>query len=321
MSTTNQVKVEGVSERLLQLLTKVAGKESNPAQLLQKILHIGKDAAYRRLRGEVSFSLDEIIVIGNELDICLDSVIYGVETKKAIFDFEDTHPGRQTPDTFIQRLEAHTELWSAESKRLTAACPSLPEFILLRFPRFTRFNLFAGYASPDVPYDKFLLSEEFKKAQTAYNTAFATMKRLELIFDDNLLVSIIKEIAYFVRLGVLSAKEAEELNTELLLILDVLERAAQTGIFPGTKTGVAVYLSHTEIGTEIWLLESETKAPTAWLSPYPGKSIRTQNGKVCRNHRIRIDEIKRFSTYITRSGEATRREFFNKLRRELKVES
>lgn len=286
--------------------------------MLQSLLNIGKDAAYRRLRGEVSFTLDELSIICNRLDICLDAIIYGAETGKAIFDLEETLPGKKEYEVFMQRLEMHTKIWKSESNTLIAACPSLPEFIMLRFPKFSKFRLFAIAADLNTPFSEFIAPKSFKNTQLAYNMAFSEINSLELIFDDNLLNPFVKEIGYFARLGILSSEEASELLKELLLITDVLENMASSGTLPGTKVPVNTYLSHTGIGTEIWLLENEKGNNTAWLSPYPGKSIRTQNKNVCKNHKIRIDEIKRFSTFITRSGEMVRREFFPKLREGIK---
>lgn len=310
----NEIKLSGMTQRLLQALSSSAGKSKNPSLLLQNILNIRKDAAYRRLRGEVPFTVEELSIICNKLDICLESIIYGVETGKAIFDLEETLPNQKKHEVFMQRLETHTNIWKSEGNRLTAACSSLPEFIMLRFPKFAQFRFFSNYTNLNIPYCEFEVSKEFTCIQTAYNLAFAKVEYLELILDDNLLAPFIKEIGYFGKMGILSPEEVEELYKELLLMIDVLETTAVSGNIPGTKNITNIYLAHTGIGTEIWLLENKKKNHIAWLSPYPGKSIRTQNKKVCENHRICIDEIKRFSTFITRSGEMERREFFGKLR-------
>lgn len=319
ISKTGESRIGDLNSQLLVALSNIEGKNGSVAGILQNLLNIGKDAAYRRLRGKVPFSVDEVALICNEFGICLDTLIYGLETGRAIFDLEEITPTKEEYGAFMQVLKAHTKIWMSKGKKLIAACPSIPEFIILRFPKFSQFRLFAAYADLDIPYSDFAVSKQFKDMQLAYNMAFAGIQSLELIFDENPLFPFIKEIEYFEKLGILSKKEVDDLYSELLLIVDVLEASALSGNLPGTKNTTDIYLSHTTIGTEIWLFENNINGNTAWLSSYPGKNIRTQNKQVCKSHKARINEIKRFSTYITRSGEMARRDFFNKLRNELKT--
>lgn len=317
ISKNGESRIGDLNGQLLAALSKIEGKNGNVAGVLQDLLKIGKDAAYRRIRGKVPFSVDELAIICNEFGICLDNLIYGIETGRAIFELEEITSGKEMHDTFMQMIEGHTKIWKSKGKKLTAACPSIPEFIILRFPKFSQFRLFTAYTDLNMPYSDFVVPKKFKDMQLAYNMAFADIQSLELIFDENPLFPFLKEIEYFGKLGILSKEEKNDLYTELLLIVDVLEASALTGSLPGTKNTTDIYLSHTTIGTEIWLLENDSIGSTAWLSSYPNKNIRTQNKQVCKNHKTRINEIKRFSTYITRSGEMARRDFFGKLREEL----
>ena len=48
---------------------------ANLANLLMDILYIGKEAVYRRLRGEVPFTFTEAAVISQKLGVSLDQLI------------------------------------------------------------------------------------------------------------------------------------------------------------------------------------------------------------------------------------------------------
>lgn len=60
---------------LIEAVRKKIPAKGNIANLLMNILFIGKEATYRRLRGEVSFTLTEAAIISKKLGISLDAVI------------------------------------------------------------------------------------------------------------------------------------------------------------------------------------------------------------------------------------------------------
>ena len=68
-------------------LNAISVKYSDKAQLVEKLINllgIEREAACRRLRGDVSFSIHEIATISSEWDISLDSII-NTNSKKIPF--------------------------------------------------------------------------------------------------------------------------------------------------------------------------------------------------------------------------------------------
>ena len=59
--------IEAVKEKL--------PEGSNLANTLMDILYIGKEAIYRRLRGEVPFTLSEAATISREMGVSLDKLV------------------------------------------------------------------------------------------------------------------------------------------------------------------------------------------------------------------------------------------------------
>ena len=64
---------------------------TNLANTLMDILYIGKEAIYRRLRGEVPFTLAEAAVISRKLGISLDKMIGVSFSNNAVFDLNVVH--------------------------------------------------------------------------------------------------------------------------------------------------------------------------------------------------------------------------------------
>ena len=65
--------------------TKLPQKD-NLANTLMDILYIGKEATYRRLRGEVPFTLAEAAILSRKLGISLDTIIGTSFRENAVFD-------------------------------------------------------------------------------------------------------------------------------------------------------------------------------------------------------------------------------------------
>ena len=63
----------------------------NLANTLMDILYIGKEAVYRRLRGEVPFTLNEASIISKKLGVSLDQIVGISYTNNAMFDLNLLH--------------------------------------------------------------------------------------------------------------------------------------------------------------------------------------------------------------------------------------
>ena len=63
----------------------------NLANYLTDTLYMGKEAVYRRLRGEVAFTFDEIAVISHNLGISIDQIIGNHLSNRVTFDLNLLH--------------------------------------------------------------------------------------------------------------------------------------------------------------------------------------------------------------------------------------
>ena len=74
----------------------------NLANYLTDALCMGKEAVYRRLRGEVAFTFDEIAMISCKLGISIDQIIGNHQSNRVTFDLNLLH----SPDP----LESYYEI-------------------------------------------------------------------------------------------------------------------------------------------------------------------------------------------------------------------
>lgn len=60
-------------------LNSIVGANINTALTIAQLLNISKEGAYRRLRGDTSFNLDELLVLRRSLGVSIDELTEGTE--------------------------------------------------------------------------------------------------------------------------------------------------------------------------------------------------------------------------------------------------
>ena len=71
------MKQEVLHDNLLKAIREKLPYEENLASVLGNLLCIGKEAIYRRLRGDVPFTLLETAQISKEMNISIDGYVFG----------------------------------------------------------------------------------------------------------------------------------------------------------------------------------------------------------------------------------------------------
>lgn len=119
--------------------------KDNLANALMDILYIGKEAIYRRLRGEVPFTLTEAAIISRKLGISLDKMIGVSFQDNAVFDMNIV--GSNKPlETYYSILEKQVELFHAveedENSEIGTSSNIIPQTLSLNYDMLSKFRLF-----------------------------------------------------------------------------------------------------------------------------------------------------------------------------------
>ena len=71
----------GILNELISTMKERIPQDMNLANTLADILCMGKEAVYRRLRGEVSFTIDEVALLSQKLGISIDQIVGSQDRK------------------------------------------------------------------------------------------------------------------------------------------------------------------------------------------------------------------------------------------------
>ncbi|MDR1717597.1 MAG: hypothetical protein LBS20_17315 [Prevotella sp.] len=296
--------------------------EVNPVFIIMDVLSIGKEAAYRRLRGEVSFSLKEAALLANELDFSLSEVANTSPDKRFnysihLVDFETPSP----KDYKI--LEAYVDDVRQGSNdpfsQLAITSNRFPQQLYLRYKNITRFALFKWIYESGLreakAYHEVIVEERMQEIFRASREAHMQIRNAYYVFDRQLCWALTHELKYFVSIKLLRECDAKIILGEVHKLLDYMEQLSITGKYENGND-VYMYVSNTQFDKAFYNL----KVGQYHLSVIQACVL---NGLACTEKSCYyemnswIHSRRRISTLISCSGEPERIVFFKDLHQQL----
>lgn len=295
----------------------------NVANFLMEILSLGKEAAYRRMRGEVPFSFEEIFIISRRLNISLDKVLDMSNPDKGDFTMNvsfDADP----MERFLLNIQYYTRIIknvaSHPKSLISSAHNSFPYAWYFTRDLLSRFMLYKWvyqreFLLNNIPFSKFYLPEELVVAQRKYLDALRGIKKSITILDRGIFSSLVKDIAFLKVLGLLDAEDISILKKELREMLDDLEvvmEHGQWGVMGSAE--IRFYLSEIDFDNTYGYLECEA-FKMASLRIFSIETICSQNQRVSSIQKSWIDSLMQHSTLISQSATIQRAEYFEEQRK------
>lgn len=313
---TDQLNKEFISH-----IHKHAPAGANIPSLVADILDMGKESVYRRLRGEIHFTFNEIASIALKMGFSIDNIVGIKNTNQTLFGFPLLLKDKDPIDIYIHKIEQDIALFKkineCQSSKSYFAINRIPHVFSLSYRLLSKFRFYkyvyqVGTIPPTLTLSEFLFPKELLSLQKKVAYEMKHTKQMTLILDDNVFQSTVKEINYFYRRNLISDSDIEELRGELLDIVNSVESWATNGV---NELGVevAMFISYTDIGTTYTYLECED-IKISYVDIYSITALDSQNQYICHLQKKWMESLKKFSILISLSGEVQRFEYFNKQR-------
>ncbi len=313
-----------LNEKLILAIRQQITKENNLATTLMDILSIGKEAVYRRLRGDVPFTFEEVAKVALRLGVSLDQIIgeskLFSEGKWAVTNVESLFSSLIYTQQYMERLKllfkTFDEMQDYPQAVIRCATNHIPYRFTFLYEKLTIFRRYRWmYLSQGVNPDYRLsdVSEppEIQEYQKQLVDCIQHVPEVLYILDRNIFYILIKDINYFVNRGLISKTELAQLKEELLDLLDSMKKITATGKPLDGKTKMDIYLSDITVDATYMHIEyGSVEHSFFWL--YFIDYISFYNSKICQKQKSWIELLKRYSTHITQTGELQRFEFFKK---------
>ena len=293
--------------------------KDNLANALMDILYIGKEAIYRRLRGEVPFTLTEAAIISRKLGISLDKMIGVSFQDNAVFDMNIV--GSNKPlETYYSILEKQVELFHAveedENSEIGTSSNIIPQTLYLKHELLAKFRLFKWmYQNKYIDcksFEELEIPTKLANIQKDYVAMTRHIHSIDYIWDNMIFQHLINDIQYFASIHLISDETKEEIKKELFLLADELEELAVNG---KTADGnrVRIYVSNINFEATYSYVDINN-LQLSLIRIYSINSITTMDNEIFCTLKEWIQSLKKFSTLISESGEMQRIQFFKQQR-------
>jgi len=230
--------MQSVSSKIINEMTKQTPGKKNPVKYLTKMFPMSKETAYRRIRNQIPFSIEEVVVIAKYFNLSIDGLLdlkqddnnlllknnFSIEQNPA-----DIYSGLLADD--IKNME---KALASSNAKITIAINNIP-FRFLPYKSLFKLDYCyymhsAGkislvntrYSDVEIPPEVAALHEKSVER-------FSRLNNITCIIDSMLYSDIIKKIQYYYRFKFISAEDLHVLQAELFKLLEMYEKLLSNG--------------------------------------------------------------------------------------------
>ncbi|MXO03494.1 helix-turn-helix domain-containing protein [Flavobacterium sp. HBTb2-11-1] len=296
---------------------------TNAAHLLMDLLSLGKESVYRRMRGEIEFTLDEMIKITNRFGISIDDIIASgkITSKWAILNLDTLVTYENYTEQYCERLKEYLAIFqkmqSAKRANISTASNAIPISFLFLYKKLSQFRHYKWHylkrgAKPNFAFSSMVLPDEIIKIEKHFAEESNKVPMKTIVIDEDIFLCIIRDIRFFYSQQLITKMEMLELKQELLELVSLIELVVETGSFYAGNS-MMIYLSKINIDGIYHNIEYDNEE-LCFQGTFYMDLICFNNVKFFKKQKEWIDLLKRFSILLTQSGDRQQLEFFENQR-------
>ncbi|NDV95417.1 hypothetical protein D0T84_10890 [Dysgonomonas sp. 521] len=296
----------------------------NPVDFLYDVLDISKESIYRRIKGEISFTLEDLIKISSRLFISMDEIVYtslnNAPGQQPIVFQSQSDKLFNPQQTFLDFLSTYIHNLDKTSKakklEVMVAANRLMILTAVHYDHLFKFYYYRWIHQTQLKPLDFSLSDTVlsdslltqQKKLKAYKRSGTHTYILDIYFLKN----TIREILYYYNRQLISDSEILLLQNDLYKFIDVMEYLIKQGDQIEGYTSY-IYLSNTQIDSSgLYSKYDDKEAISLWISY--GLNIGSTNVRMCKTYLSWFNSLKKYSTLISGCNEMLQIKFINQQR-------
>jgi hypothetical protein len=318
-----------LQEQLMEQIADRFNKRSEAVDAVSDLLGVGKDAVYRRFRGDTLLTPDDIVLLTRHFQVSLDALIFG-DTDSVFFSFNAFSQKVTSIESYLENIQGLLhQLFQVPQVKIYYASSEIPFFYYSFFPQLIGFKLYVfGRTLWDLDYLKErpfhldLLSPHALELTDKVLQAYIQFPTAEL-WSYNIFDNTLNQIEYHLNSGQFANPEdALILCDQCKDLAQHMRKMAEHGkkfkIGADPESGYPFELYHNEMiytNNTIYV-----KAPhhrmlfSTFGSP---NFLQTTDGRICDFIEDWFRKIRMKSNAISEQDEKSRNVFFNGLQRRI----
>jgi len=307
--------------------------QSLPEQIAH-ILNIADHSAYRRIRGEKTMSLDEVLTLANHFEIKLELLNPKVANDLVWFSFKTLDNTFFTFEQYLQSQIDHLErIKKAKEREMIYSAKDLPVFHYYHFDELAAFKIFVWkkaimgleeYNDRKFSFDSVDEDANIVRGKMALDR-YIDVASTE-IWNDETPHSVLRQIYFYYDLGVFkNKKEAHILVDQFMAMMNHLQKQAEAGhkFHVGSKPseyGSTYKLYNNEVvlcDNSIFAIADDQKG--VFITHNTLNYMYITNGDYCDTTHKWLKNLMKRSTLISTESEKARRLFFNTIKEKVEA--
>lgn len=294
---------------------------------MAELLEISTDSAYRRMRGDTSLTIFEVIKLSEHFKVSFESV-NSSETGAVTFSYARLGEKEGGFREFLLYLRSRLErMDKSENKYIKYVSEDVPVIYNYKYPELAAFKMFYWMKSimnvPELEQVKFsnsVIPSDIKTIGKEIAELYSRIPSIE-IWTDTTIISIVKQIEFYFESGLFATTEdflsvCRALRTEI----EDIQKQAETeskrmvendGEWVPDKN-YTLYFSDIELTNNCVLL-SMGDVKNVFLGHQTFNTMDTSNVGYCQDTERWMDNIIKKSNLISGVSEKLRYQFFNKM--------
>jgi len=287
---------------------------------LMEALNISRESVYRRIRGDISFTLDEIAKLSVDLGFSIDELIIKDMHSRIFFDMHIS--GKQAPsDNFVtvfqQNFQNLFDLQVVKDIESVEILNRVPLGFIIFFNQLFKFTYYRWMhqnqeSSLKYFYSDVVLPEMLIALQQKAIENLRKFRNNTYIFDPNIFLNLIQSVQYYYKRRLINQDEYNLLKDDLHGLISMVESTAQTGSNKsGTRNNLYLSSMNVESSSRYVKYGEQIKSQFYINAMEP---ITIANTNLCGMHKKWLDSMRKYATLITQSNEILQVRYFNKQR-------
>ncbi|MCB0430681.1 MAG: hypothetical protein H6585_13480 [Flavobacteriales bacterium] len=290
------------------------------------LLGISSDSAYRRIRCEKAFSIDELSLVCRHFQLSFDTLT-GIQSGGVLFHNVSLDEHRMDIRMYLQNIITDLEkIRSQDDGRVIYVSKDLPLMQLFHIPEVAAFKTFfwmktiAGFAS--LEHAKFRLDETDDELAKIGNRILELATKIPTIeiWSEETIVSIVGQIRYYWQMGLFAdPSDAGFLCRKLIVLLEHVASEAEHGFqYPcggnagGVEGDYKLYINDLVLPDNTIYVHAG-KREFVYLSHNVMNYLCTTNPGFCSRTKYMLDNMLKRSSQVSQVGERERSMFFRKM--------
>jgi len=225
------MKPQNYNEIIIQKVKEKLPKNHLLVNYLMDTLIIDREPAYRRIRGAVPFSFEEVVKLSKDLSISIDNMVEQSSSNNVV------QFAVKTIDDFDNANEMYINMLKEELARMEKLINAKNVEIMVGYNRiywrffycpllfkgdYFRFLLSQNAIDISVKFSSIEVPQEIMKLYQQIRNCNLKLKNLTVIWESRMFYKIVSEIKKFHQSHFLSDEDVAEIKKELLSFLDLI---------------------------------------------------------------------------------------------------